>query len=821
MALGTCLADLLATKKISQALHDRMKPHYDELVAQFEPRYGRAAAESMATERALDGIELDHLHRKRQVLLQARAQDGWLKRMQLAAGDGKAIVPRHAHDAIVDMDNHRTAVRKQAYAMIDGLLARHRRNLLGEVRERSALDDVVDELHGRGSGSVNAREIADAWQKTAEWLRSRYNAAGGRIAKLDSWALPQSHDSRAVREAGFEGWRDAVVPLLDRGKMIDYGTNAAMSDGRLELLLRDMWEAIATDGWSRAEPGGIFGGSLGNARQQHRVLHFAGPDEWRAYAGQFGGSASAFDAMLAHVERMSRDIAAMERLGPNPVATIRWQGDWLEKSAAESLDQKAIDKGFGGRRQLERLYGEYSGSSHRPENRKIAIGFSILRSQQVAAKLGGALLSSGGDFGTALTTARFNKIPVMKVLARYTALMNPANMEDRALAARLSLVSDEWTNAAAAQWRYSGEEMSHEISRRVAEGVLRLSGLATHTEALQLGFGLEMMATLTHARQRSFAQLDPGFRRLIQRYGIDESRWDVLRATPLREERGSDWIFPEEIASGPGGQLLADDVMRMVATEVQHAVPAPDLRTRTLINSSMPRGTWLGEIGRSMFLFKGFPLSILNLHGRRMLELTGGERWKYGVTLAGLTTAGGALSLQLKEIAKGRDPQDMTTPRFLGAAALQGGGAGIFGDLLGSSTDRFGGGMGRTLMGPAAQTADNFGRLTIGNAKAALDGNPETETQVKRDLVKAVQPEVPGISLWYTRLAYERMLGDFIAEWSDDNVDAAYRRAERYAEQQGTGYWAPPGSVTGNGQPMRAPDFGNAIAQPRQNPDAF
>jgi hypothetical protein len=819
MALNVCLPELLKTKAISQATHDRMKPAYDELVAQLEPVHGRAAAESMATGKVLDQMELDLVHRQRQALLTAQKQGAWLKRRELDALPSGSFNATKAHDDLVDMDHHRNAVRSQAYAMIDGLLAKHRRNIMGEVRAKADLDAVVDELHGQASGDPAAREIADAWQRTAEWLRSRYNAAGGRIAKLDTWTLPQTHDARAVGDAGFERWRDTLVPLLDREKMLDYQTGLPMADGKLEVMLRDMWEAISTDGWSRANAGGVQAGSLGNARQQHRVLHFAGPDAWRAYSDEFGGSATAFDAMLAHVERMARDIAAMERLGPNPVATIRWQGDWLEKRANEALDRKSIDKVYGARRTLERLYGEYSGGTHRPESRRLALAFSIFRAQQTAAKLGGALLSSGGDFGTMLLTAHFDGIPAMKVLQRYGTLFNPRNLEDRAMAARLGLVSSEWTNAAAAQWRYSGEEMSHEISRRVAEGVLRASGLATHTEAAQMAFGLELLASLVHHRRHDFSQLNPAMARMLERNGVGRARWDVLRATPVREQRGSDWFFPEDMAAH-GGDGLADDVLRMISTEVQHAVPSLDLRTRTQINSMLPRATWLGEVGRTMLLFKGYPLSILNLHGRRMLEQTGGARWKYGLTMAAMTTVGGALSLQLKELAKGRDPQDMTTARFLGAAAMQGGGLGIFGDLLGSSTDRFGGGLGRTLLGPGAQTLGNVTSLFGANAKAMLDGDPETETAFARDLAKTVQPEVPGLSLWYLRGFYDRTMGDMIGQWTDPNHGDTIMRALRKAEEQDTAYYAPPGMMTGEGGALRAPDWGNAIGQPAQQPEA-
>src|SRR4051812_29297880 len=74
MSLGTCLTDLHARGVISDARMERLRPIYEGLVAQYERTYGRAAAESMATEKALDLAESDALQRKRQVLLQAQAQ---------------------------------------------------------------------------------------------------------------------------------------------------------------------------------------------------------------------------------------------------------------------------------------------------------------------------------------------------------------------------------------------------------------------------------------------------------------------------------------------------------------------------------------------------------------------------------------------------------------------------------------------------------------------------------------------------------------------------------------------------------------------------
>lgn len=808
MALGTCLTDLHGRGLISDERFERLRPRYEELVGQYERVHGRAAAESMATARVLDDAESEALQRKRHVLLAAQAQGAWLADMRRQALPSGAFRASAAHGKLVEMDYLRAAIRRRAHGMIEGVLARFRHDAIGRVRNRAELDQVTRELHGEDTGSLAARELAEAWRQAAEWLRSRFNAAGGHIGKLEGWALPQAHDSLQVMNAGFPEWRAFVEPLLDRGKMIDFESGLPMSDGKLEIVLRDMWQAIATDGGSRAKPGRMGEGALANRRAQHRVLHFDGADAWNAYATRFGNSGSALDAMLAHVEGMARDIAAMEAMGPNPAAMLKFQQDWLEKAAKDSMDAAALNRWEGDVAQLGRLYDEYSGAHMRQENRKLARRFSTFRSLQTAAKLGGAALSVGGDFGTMLLTAGFNDLPTGKVMARYLSLMNPANMEDRRLAARLGAVSDEWGSMMAAAERLTGEELGGEVSRRLAQLVLRASGLTLHTEAARMAFGMEMMSAITHARGHAYGQLDDGFRRMLQRYGIDEGRWDALRATSTRTERGAEWIMPEDIADS----RIADDVVRMIATEADFAVPMPDLRTRAFINANAPRGTWKGELLRSAFLFKGFPLTVINLHGRRLLEQQSlGGRVGYGLGLVLLTTAGGALSLQAKELAKGRDPQDMTSTRFMAAAALQGGGLGIFGDLLAGAQNRFGGGIAQTLAGPGAQLANTLGEMTVGNAKALLDDDEGTQTHVAKDAVNLLSHETPFVSLWYARLALERLLIDAAKEWADgEGYGDSYQRMARTAAEQDTSYWAPPGERLGG----RMPDFGNAVGRP-------
>lgn len=149
---------------------------------------------------------------------------------------------------------------------------------------------------------------------------------------------------------------------------------------------------------------------------------------------------------------------------------------------------------------------------------------------------------------------------------------------------------------------------------------------------------------------------------------------------------------------------------------------------------------------------------------------------------------------------------------------MQGGGLGIIGDLLFSQVNRFGGGVAETIVGPGGQFLNNTVGAATRNAVAALDGDAETETSAKKDLVKLALSETPGLSLWYARLAIERTFGDMAHEWATgESIGDRYAAIERYAAEKGTQYFAPPGSRFD----WRAPDLGNALGAPAEADEEF
>ena len=170
----------------------------------------------------------------------------------------------------------------------------------------------------------------------------------------------------------------------------------------------------------------------------------------------------------------------------------------------------------------------------------------------------------------------------------------------------------------------------------------------------------------------------------------------------------------------------------------------------------------------------------------------------------------GALAYQLKQVQRGKDPVNMDPRedegrRFWAAAMAQGGGLGLFGDFFFADQNRFGGGPVESFMGPVAGAGQDLLRLTVGNLQQAAKGD---DTNAGREAVRALGRYLPGGSLWYTRLAFERQVLDRLQEQVDPRAARSFRDTESRARREvGQRFWWRAGDTA----PGRSPDLGAAL----------
>ena len=143
------------------------------------------------------------------------------------------------------------------------------------------------------------------------------------------------------------------------------------------------------------------------------------------------------------------------------------------------------------------------------------------------------------------------------------------------------------------------------------------------------------------------------------------------------------------------------------------------------------------------------------------------------------------------------------SPTFWAQALLKGGGFGLAGDFLQSATDKYDGTLAEYLGGPVF--GDLSRSIKVGkSAVSAAQGKPNS---AGRQLTRLIQGDLPGSSLWYSKLAFQRAVADQAQRWADPNYYDSFARMENRARQQGQDYWWRPGEM----QPGRAPDLGTAL----------
>lgn len=688
----------------------------------------------------------------------------------------------------------------EAHALfIDGL-DRYRGKVLNLVKDNVGMKNMIREMYGGNTGDAGAKGIAKSWQDTTDYLLRRFNAAGGDIVRRKDWRVPQGFFSmQRVGRVDVNEFIDDMLRSNDLSKIIDMDTNQPITKQRFIESTKQAYQRIVTDGAVDLEPGRVSTSLFANRHSESRFFSYKDADSWFAMQEKYGDG-DIYSILVHHMDKMSRDTAILEMLGPNPDATVKYITDRLRK-------MNVVEEGTresAGVKTIEDIWEQITGRTNTPDVPWWANTMQFIRNTLTSAQLGGAFLSATSDIQFQRITAKFNGIPQARVTARALSLFNPLNAEDRKLAVRLGFVAENWTGTAIGMQRFTEAFHGPKLSRHLSDFVMRASLLSPWTQAGRHGFGMEFLGFLADSANKKFDALEPALQRSMQRYGISAADWDAARAVPLFKERGTTFLRPNDVAAA-GRVDVASKLKQMVLTETDFAVPTTTALTRTRVTGGLKAGTFWGEIVRSITLYKSFPVALMHTHLSRGFTLeTKMQRGQYLANLIIGTTIFGAMAIQAKQIQRGKDMIDMFDPdvaaKFWLGASLQGGGLGIFGDFLFSDANRMGQGFIATAAGPVFGFLQDTDKLTRGNIAQLATGQ---DMNFGREFVRYMGRYTPGSSIWYARLAMERLILDQLQAQVDSKASQSFRAIEREAEKNyNQQYWWSPGRTT----PERAPE---------------
>ena len=243
------------------------------------------------------------------------------------------------------------------------------------------------------------------------------------------------------------------------------------------------------------------------------------------------------------------------------------------------------------------------------------------------------------------------------------------------------------------------------------------------------------------------------------------------------------------IPPGPAEQRKVDAfredlAMRLYAMfndRSQRMVITPDIATRALLLQNTQPGTAWGEIARSVAQFKTWPTAMLqttldrDFKGQPRTAAIAGT-----VQAAAVATVLGYMIMSLKDLLKGKNPRDPSSPKTWAAALMQGGGAGIMGDFLFGEYSRFGQSVSDTILGPVlgeglSTAVDIWNRL-----KGKIE-DPDHKHHIAPEMFRTLLDNTPFINILGVRTALNYL---FLWQIQEALNPGSRRRFERRVQQQ-------------------------------------
>lgn len=768
-------------------------------------RAGQLAANELTNEAAL---------KKRRVALTIAARqrlDAFIKTYQGKDGKLEALnrtIAFHADGKsnFLSVESRGKATRDYALSQIQEAFEAVDPRFFHLFEDEASVRDLVYEMRGQDTGNVRAKKGAKAWAGVTELLRQRFNDAGGDIGYLENWGIPQHHSMEKVGRVSQDKWVSDVIGKLDRKYYIKED-GQLMSDAELTTFLGEAYNTIATGGLNKLSDTGMrISGARSNRGNASRQIHFKDADSYLEYQRKYGDR-SLWEVMVGHLEGISKDIALVETYGPNPDHVFR---SILDEVTAEQATANPERTGRIKRlaNSTENLYNFIAGKTQPIANPHIARWSDNIRNWMVASRLGSALLASFSDLGTMYMSAKVANIPMNRLFMNQLEAMNPANRTELARARRAGLAMESLLGSVN---RWAMDNMGPSVSRWAATAVMRASGLTAWTDAHKRAYGVTMMGSLGEVVSRApdLRSLDDSDFRILKSKGITEQDFSVWKLAQQEDwgNGNTTMLTPESIMRIPDAAVMhlglpervRFEAMRRllaaVSEEVDMAVITPGARERLLTGGGLQRGTWKGELTRSVFLFKSFPISVVLRHWTRAMGMpSAGGRAAYIAAFLASTTMLGALSQQLNDMASGRNPRDMAgkdAAKFWLGALLKGGGLGLYGDFLLSDHTRYGSGALASMLGPVAGLVDDVIKIGQGIPLNAVEGKSE---QTGGDLVKLGKGLTPGANIWYLKAALDHMIFNQMQEYfSPGYLRKMEQRSKKEFNQT---YWWRPQDVT-------------------------
>ena len=665
--------------------------------------------------------------------------------------------------------------------------------------------EIKQEMLGVNTGLKQAKQIAQVLKNFQEEYRLRLNDLGANIGKLSDWITRTMHDADKMANASKRtkivednriAWREYTRERLDLKRSFPEVADII----KVNKILDDIYDSLMTgDHMKHGGTNSVYGTrNVTNRLNSSRVLHFKDAVARHEYDIMFG-EPSLKDSVTSVISNSARNIALMQVLGTNPQLTLEKILSLLRKkykSSDPELNKQLVFKTF------KNEFSELDGSINAIGNNTMAKVGMFIRVLQSTGKLGFAGIASASDLAQYMTTTNFQGRGLLTGLGE--AMNALFKRQDKEAMEILGVISNSVIGNMSN--KYSSSFDTWGKMGRLQNLFFKYNSLNWWVSSLKSGMTVGLARHYGMLADTVFNSLNIRERNLLKLYSIDEGKWNLLRSIKTLDVENKRYLTAEgvndlsdEAIKKYVGRILSEREIRnfkkdleltwrnFLVDQAMHGTPEADASVRAFMNQGFEKGTGKGETIRFIGQFKQFPITIWKKIIGRELNSYGPDDSKFS-TVSGLTsmvilgTMFGYIAMSAKDMLKGRTPRDPTNPSTILEALSQGGGLGIYGDfLINEIQNEYGNNVFETLLGPTASDLNKLRDIVM---------NLNDPAKAGKKFVQFAENNVPFLNLYYTKAAYDYLIGYQIKEFLDPGFFERMRI--RHEETRGQTYFLKP-----------------------------
>ena len=667
--------------------------------------------------------------------------------------------------------------------------------------------EIKQEMLGVNTGLKQAKQIAQVLKNFQEEYRLRLNDLGANIGKLSDWITRTMHNADKMANASKRtkivednriAWREYTRERLDLKRSFPEVADVI----KVNKILDDIYDSLMTgDHMKHGGTNSVYGTrNVANRLNASRVLHFKDAVARHEYDIMFG-EPSLKDSVTSVISNSARNIALMQVLGTNPQLTLEKILSLLRKKYKSSdveLNKQLVFKTF------KNEFAELDGSINAIGNNTMAKVGMFIRVLQSTGKLGFAGIASASDLAQYMITTNFQGRGLLTGLGE--AMNALFKRQDKEAMEILGVISNSVIGNMSN--KYSSSFDTWGKMGRLQNLFFKYNSLNWWVSSLKSGMTVGLARHYGMLADTVFNSLNIRERNLLKLYGIDEGKWNLLRSIKTLDVENKRYLTAEgvndlsdETIKKYVGRSLSEREIRnfkkdleltwrnFLVDQAMHGTPEADASVRAFMNQGFEKGTGKGETIRFIGQFKQFPITIWKKIIGRELNSYGPDDNKFS-TVSGLTsmvilgTMFGYIAMSVKDMLRGRTPRDPTNLSTMLEALSQGGGLGIYGDfLINEIQNEYGNNVFETILGPTASDLNKLRDIVM---------NLNDPAKAGKKFVQFAENNVPFLNLYYTKAAYDYLIGYQIKEFLDPGFFERMR--QRHEEKRGQSYFLkPPG----------------------------